>query len=115
MSYNTSVIRNSTFQRAFIYRSGGVGTEINLTGVSAYMFLRNPDTRQIVLELTSDNGRIVLGGSAGTIHWLVDDDTISAMDVATYEYDMLLVFPDGTRKTPLAGQIEIIEEITVEP
>ena len=58
-------------------------TLINLTGFTGAMSLKeSPDSDTNVITLTSDNGRITLGGTSGTVQLL-----ISASDTANLTTD----------------------------
>lgn len=60
-----TVIKGATFNPGWVWRAGGVLAD--LTGCTARMQVRDPDTGALLLELTTENGGIVLGGQAGTI------------------------------------------------
>ena len=68
------------------------GTLINLTGYpSAEMDLRkNQDDSSEVLTLTTDNSRISLGGSAGTITLEISATDTAALTVGDGVYDLEL-------------------------
>lgn len=72
-------------------------TPIDLTGFSARMkvvFDQGETTEVLVLTLTTGNGRIILGGTAGTIRLLVDASDTEALDPDEFEntcYDLELV------------------------
>jgi hypothetical protein len=98
--------------------SGNPISPINLTGFTARMALKvaknAPDPP--IIALTTTNGRIVLGGTAGTIHLhIVASDTSSIPAVptdSTYYYDLELVNPAGFVERLLEGQVVVTEEVT---
>ena len=66
-------------------------TPIDLTGASARCQLReNYDSREVLLELTSSNGGLVMGGTSGTITIVVTPDQASGMTVKAGVYDIIL-------------------------
>lgn len=89
-TYNIICDQGATFQRQLTW-TDSTGTAVNLTGYTARMQVRpTVDSSTLTLELTTSNGRITLGGSAGTIDLLV---LASAMTMAgDYVYDLELVY-----------------------
>lgn len=88
-------------------------TPVNLTGYTAKMQIRSRiGDETVLLELSTENGRITLGGVAGTILL-----TISATDTEdlTFEqgvYDLELI-DDGTVTRLLQGVVQIQKEVTI--
>lgn len=72
-------------------------TPIDLTGFTARMkvvFNQGETNEALVLELTTGNGRIILGGTAGTIRLLVTATDTAALTEAEFEntcYDLEMV------------------------
>lgn len=89
-TYNVICDQGATFQRQLTW-TDSTGTAVNLTGYTARMQVRpTVDSSTLTLELTTSNGRITLGGAAGTIDLLV---LASAMTMAgDYVYDLELVY-----------------------
>ena len=88
-TYNVICDQGATFQRQLTYKDSA-GSPINLSNYSARMQVRpTVDSTTVTLELTTQNGRITLGGAAGTIDLLV---AASAMTMTgEYVYDLELV------------------------
>tara|TARA_Y100001972_G_C7658187_1_gene331638 strand:+ start:1451 stop:1804 length:354 start_codon:yes stop_codon:yes gene_type:complete len=84
--------QGATFSHTLTLKDSS-GTVINLTGYpSAEMDLRkNQDDSSEVLTLTTANGRIALGGSAGTITLEISNTDTSALTVGDGVYDLELV------------------------
>lgn len=80
-----------------LWREKATGTPIDITGYSARMkivFDQGETSEELVLELTTGNGRIVLGGTAGTIDLFVTATDTTALDPAKFEntcYDLEMV------------------------
>lgn len=110
-TYNMLADQGATFGRVITWNTSA-GTPVNLTGYTAKMQVRTTDsTRTLVLELSTINGRIALGGAAGTITL-----TVTAADMGVtagvHVYDLELTV--GTTVTRLTqGQFDIRPEVTV--
>lgn len=83
--------QGATFKQTLTLKDSA-GTAINLTGYpSAEMDLRkNQDDSSEVLTLTTANGRITLGGSAGTITLEISATDTAALTVGDGVYDLEL-------------------------
>jgi hypothetical protein len=91
------------------------GAPVDLTGYTARMHMRAKQADPaFTIELTTENGRIALGGSAGTIALTISADDTSAMDPKTAVYDLELVSdadpPVVTRL--LQGGVKLSPEVT---
>ena len=91
---------------------------VNLTGYKARMHVRgsgsgNPVSTRLALELTSEKGDIVLGGSAGTITIGISaTDSSSVIPAGKYFYDLELESSDGTVTRLLKGTFTVVAEMT---
>ncbi len=88
--YDTVIEQGATWERILTWKDSA-GTAINNTGMTARMHLRRSYEDAVEsYALTTENGRIVLGGANGKITL-----TISATDTATmtgvYLYDLEIV------------------------
>ena len=85
---------------------------VDLTGYTARMQLRTSvDATTNSLELTTENGRIVLGGALGEIQLTVDAETMADLDAGSYKYDLEMVQGATVRKL-LAGKFKVVAEVT---
>ena len=67
----------------------------------------------LVIELTTVNGRIVLGGAAGTIQLLIDATDTKALDPQLKSrYDLELEDASGTVTRLVQGTVKVSENIT---
>lgn len=84
--------QGATFRKVLTLKDSS-GSLINLTGYpSAEMDLRkNQDDGTEVTTLTTANGRIALGGSAGTITLEISNTDTAALIVGDGVYDLELV------------------------
>jgi hypothetical protein len=86
---------------------------VDLTGCTARAQIRSEiDSPEVLLELTTENGRIELGGSAGTIRILIDAVTTAGITWDSGVYDLEVVFADGTVVRRLAGSVSVSKGVT---
>lgn len=89
------------------------GSPVDLTTYSARMHVRaEVDSDTLVLELTTGNGRIVLGGAAGTIQLLVSSTDAEAMTPGDYVYDLEMVAPGDVVTRIMEGNFVVLPEVT---
>lgn len=88
------------------------GVAINLTGYTARMQIKRDVSTASILELTTENSRITLGGSAGTIELNVTNAVTATLPAGNYKYDMELISSGGIVTRLLEGSIVISENIT---
>ena len=105
--------QGATFRRVITWKAAN-GSPINLTGYTAKMQVRERvrDT-DVVLECSTANGRITLGGNLGTITIVAQDEvttTLSEMPKAVYDLELTSAGGEVTRL--LRGAVEIVPEVT---
>jgi hypothetical protein len=84
----------ATFDETVLWRDKDTGQPVDLTDFKALMQLRTAPGRPIVMELSDDNNKIVLGGTAGTIQMkLRNADT--RIPPRAYRTDLRLWVPAG--------------------
>ena len=110
MSYNFTHIKGDTFDQVpFAILKNNVA--LNLTGATIRMQLRSECGGLIALNLTSvANAGITITNAAGGLFKI----NKQVIDIASglYEYDIQITFADGTVKTWLSGDFNIICDIT---
>ena len=63
-----AIEQGATFRKLLTYKAGTPAVAVNLTGCTARMQIRSAITSPTVLvNLTTENGGIVLGGTAGNL------------------------------------------------
>lgn len=97
------------------YTSGGVleyNQPVSLTGVTARMQIREKITSDtVILELTTENGRIVIDPTNYTITLVIDATTTASFDFKSAVYSLELI--NGTEVTSfIAGTITLEQEVT---
>lgn len=111
--YNILAEQGATFQRVITWKDADNIAQ-NLTGFTARMQVRDTvdDTAGAILELTTANNRITLGGVSGTVALLVDASTMAALTPEQYVYDLELVSSAGVVTRLVQGTFIVSGEVT---
>jgi hypothetical protein len=111
--HNFIIEQGATFRRIITWKATN-NTPINLTGYSAKMQVRERvGSSTVVLECSTANGRITLGGSLGTITIVAQDEVtalLTAMPKAVYDLELTSSGGEVTRL--LSGGVDIAPEVT---
>lgn len=113
-TYNGFVIKQgATFNYVLTwYGDKNKTTPINLTGYTARMHVRtNIEDATPILELTTENGRITLGGALGTITLLVSAADTAALSAGSAVYDLELISGSVVKRI-IEGSLVITREVT---
>ena len=110
-TYHFSMEQGSTFSRSITYKDSN-GSPIDLSGYTARMQLRrNVEDSSPIIELTTANGRITLGGTAGTVTLTIAASDTASLSPVEGVYDLELVSGDTVEKL-IAGTFTIQREVT---
>lgn len=96
----------------------GSGSLFNLTGCSAVLEIRTGDkTTPLVLQASTANGKIILGGSAGTfVVTLTATDTAALVPAGvsnkTYRYDLKIIDSSGATLHWVEGMVKVKNPVT---
>lgn len=90
--YNTTIDQGATWVRTITWKAGSDEQLVNLTGYTGRMSLKSGGVTAI--SLTTENGRMTLGGAAGTIGLLIDYTDTETLAAGTYKYDLELASGD---------------------
>ena len=86
---------------------------INLTGFTARMQVRTAaNAASTILELTTENGRISLGGVAGTVNLTVAANVTANLTPSLYVYDLEVVSGGGEVTRLVEGNFNVKAEVT---
>lgn len=111
-NYTLTVDQGTDWSETFTLRNKATGTPLDLTGYTARMHVRRDyDATATLVELTTTNGRIVLGGEDGTVT-LSLDSTVTAGINRSGVWDVELVSADGIVYRPLRGDFVLRREVT---
>lgn len=106
--------QGATYDQPFVWKDGN-GNPVNITGYTARMQIRKSvSATSVIIELTTENGRITLGGAAGTIDLLIDADDTAALEQFAGVYDLELESNTGFVTRLLEGQVTVSKEVTRE-
>lgn len=111
--YNIIADQGATLSRTVTWKDSAKNP-INITGYTARMHVRELVTSaSTVLELTTENNRITLGGTAGTITLTVSASTMAGLTAGKYVYDLELVAPvTGVVSRIIQGNFVVRPEVT---
>lgn len=101
----------ASFSRVIRYKADGAN--VNLTGYTARMQIRpTAASATTTLSLTTENGRIALGGAAGTITLTISATDSAAIAAGRYVYDLELVSAGGIVTRLLQGIVTVSANVT---
>ncbi len=89
---------------------------VDLTGCAARMQIRSEvESPTVLLELSTTNGRIALGGAAGTATLTLDAATTAALDWDSGVWDLEITHPGGDVSRMAEGTASVSPEVTRGP
>ena len=88
------------------------GTPVNLSGYTARMHVRTTPSAPLAADLSTENGRITLGGVAGTVALNLPQTVTSGFAPRRHVYDLWLYSADGTATRLVDGGIEVSASVT---
>lgn len=108
-----SILQGQDYDYLFVWKAGVPAVPVDLTGCSARMQVRekvpSPD---VLLELTTDNGRIELGTTDGAITLKLTAVETAALAWRNGFYDLEIVHSNGKVRRLLQGQVSVKPEVT---
>ena len=111
--YNMNIIRGSRYLKEFLYQTSSKAA-IDLTGLDARMQIRRREkSPTIEIELTTTNGRIILGTTDGKINIIltaVETETINNNGV--YDLELYDNADPDIVDTILEGAVTVNDGIT---
>lgn len=109
--YDLIIEQGATLDRTFTWKDS-TGTEVNLTGYTARCQVRRSQAgAEKLLDLTTENGGITLGGIAGTIQ-LNASAAVTALLSGFGAYDLELISGGGVVKRLLQGKVTFSPNVT---
>ena len=111
-----TIYQGATFRKRLRWTNKATGTPLDLTGCKARMQVRaEVESTEVLLELTTENGGITLGGTAGTIDFYVGATATAAFTWTSVVFDLEIVHPgslpdDVTRLAQ--GTVSVSPEVT---
>ena len=111
--YDFTIYQGASFDRTFTWQIGTPPVNVNLTTYTGRMQIRSTvSAPSTVLAITTANGRMTLGGAAGTIAIAVTATDTAALTPGQYVYDLEMVSAGGEVTRLLEGRATISAEVT---
>jgi hypothetical protein len=112
-NYNFTINQGATLSKAMVYYMPDEVTPFNLTGYTARMQIRPSVASSVILAtLTTENGGITLGGTAGTIVLTMSAAATAVLNFDVAAYDMEIVSGGGVVTRLLGGNVTLCKEVT---
>lgn len=110
---NIVIEQGATFEVPLIWKDE-TGSEVaGLSAWDARMQVRSPlSSPEILLELTVDNGGIIMGLNPGEIKLFISDADTAAIDWLAGVYNLEVISPSGSVTRLLKGNVKIDLEVT---
>jgi hypothetical protein len=109
--YNLNIYTGVTFELKPVWKIGGI--PVILSGYTADMQVRYATDTDIVVELSTANGRITIDAAYGQINLKLTASQTAALTAGNYQYDLNLTDTDtGTVYKILQGAFTVIESVT---
>jgi hypothetical protein len=109
-NYDFTILQGSTFNRVFTWEIDG--SAVDLTGYTAKAQLRpSKGSSTVILELSTSNDRITLGGEDGTISLDISAGDTTDLDFSSCFWDLEL-YIGGTTRRLLEGKVSLNKEVT---
>jgi hypothetical protein len=110
-SHDFCILQGATFERAIRWKADGAN--VSLVGYTARMQIRpTAASATTTLSLTTENSRIALGGTAGTITLSISATDTTAITAGRYVYDLELVSAGGIVTRLLQGIVTVSANVT---
>lgn len=113
-----TIYQGATFRHSFTWKSGpteATALPVDLTGAVARAQIRETyASATAIANLTTENGGVILGGSAGTVTLYLSATATAAFPTPAkpVRWDLEIVWPDGDVVRLLEGQAMISPEVT---
>lgn len=88
-------------------------TPLDLSGYTARMQVRSKTGKNLMYELTTENGGLTLGGANGTITFYISHLDTDAPQYAKGVYDLEIIDLTGDVIPLIAGSFNLVDQVTV--
>ena len=110
---NLKIDQGATFRKVVTWKAGTPALPVNLTGCTARMQIRGKITdAAALLDLTTVNGGIALGGVLGTITLNITAAQTALIAWKAAVYDLEIIYADATVRRLLSGSVSVSPEVT---
>lgn len=108
-----TIDQGATFTKQLTWKTGTPAVAVDLTGYTARMQIRPTiESSTVLVSLTTENGGIALGGTAGTITLTITATATAAFTWTEGVYDLELVSAGGVVTRLLKGAVTVTPEVT---
>ena len=105
--------QGATFDQPYTWKAGAPAAPVDLTGCTARAQVRPEiDSDTVLMDLTTENGRIELGGVLGTIRLYIAAADTAAIAWESGVYDLEIEFAGGRVVRRMAGSVSVSPEVT---
>ena len=109
--YNIKLDQGSDYALSITYKDP-TGNVVDLSGYTARMHVRQTySTPSTIITLTTENGRIELGGANGTINLSIDAANTANLPISNAVYDLELVGGSSVNRL-IEGKFVVNPEVT---
>lgn len=117
MQVDRSIFQGATYRHRITWKlapdQNTTPTPVDLTGCTARMQVRAKiGATEVLLTLTTENGGVTLGGTAGTIDLLIEAEDTAAITWTSGVYDLEIIFTNGDVRRLLYGEVVVSREVT---
>ena len=108
-----TILQGGTFRKRWTWKSGGV--PMDFTGCKARMQVRAEiDSTSVLLELTTENGGIVLGAAPGTIDLYIKATDTAVIAWESGVFDLEIQYAAGPDEVDrlIYGTVTVSREVT---
>ena len=110
--YNIFIEQGATFYQPLVWKDSA-GTAIDVTNFTARMQVRRSlQSSDIIIALTTENGRITVGTDDGSIVLSISATDTAALSTFFGVYDLEVESPTGVVTRLLEGGVEVSREVT---
>jgi hypothetical protein len=111
--YNIVADQGATLQETAVWKDSA-RKAINVTGYTARMQVRpSIDSEQVLLSLTTENGRISVSGPEGRFDMTVSALDMTSIEAGKYVYDLEIIAPvSGVVDRLMQGSFIVRGEVT---
>lgn len=110
-SFDFTIEQGATFNLLMTWKIDG--TPVNLTNWTARLQARvDVEDTEVVLNLTTENGGITLGGALGTITLNQNATQTALLQTGSFVYDLELISGVSSVTRLLQGELTISAEVT---
>jgi hypothetical protein len=111
-THDITIEQGATFRLNLVWRDSN-NVPVDLGGYTARMQVRASFSDTVIqLNLTTENGAIVLGGALGTIAVTAAATVTDDITIRAGVYDLELQASDGTVTRLVQGKVKISPEVT---